>query len=150
MTGLLADKIVELGIVQEGKSIVVSVTIEEQPQEFGLSTQHPLQNQEADGTTLENLGIKIADLNSERAKQFGFKKASEGAVITYVEPGSLAFEAGVERGHLITKVNNQAVKNAEVARKALQSSSLEKGILLQMQSPHNGTSFALLKVVSGK
>lgn len=150
VTGLLAGKVVEMGIVRDGKSISISVTIEEQPQEFGLVTQHPLQNQEADGTTLENLGIKVADLNSERAGQFGYKKASDGAVITYVEPGSLAFEAGVERGHLITKVNNQEVKNAEVARKALQSGSLEKGILLQMLSPHNGTSFALLKVVSGK
>ena len=58
---------------------------------------------------------------------------SAGAVITSVEPGSLASDANLEAGTLITKVDATRVKSADEAQNALEKASLARGILLQVQ-----------------
>lgn len=145
VTELPTGKQVELRIFREGNSMTLPITIEEQPREFGITTTQPLQHDEAEGISLETLGIKVADLTKARAKQFGYTKESEGAVITYVQPGSLASEGGVERGSLILKVDNQLVRNAVDAQDAFHKGSLERGVLLQLQTPRDGISLVLLK-----
>jgi serine protease Do len=109
-----------------------------------------LQHGDAEGVSLESLGIKVADMTPERASQFGFKKDTQGAVITYVEPGSLTAEAGVEQGSLILKVDKKPVSNAQEAQAELGSVSLNRGVLLQLQTPHGGIAFVLIKSDSGK
>lgn len=145
VTDLPAGKPVELEVFRDGKSMTLSAIIEEQPREYGLATVQPSQHDDAEGIALESLGIKVADLTPERAKQFGHKKAAEGAVITFVEPGSLAAEAGVERGSLILKVDNQPVQNALAAQEVFRKGSLERGVFLQLQTPRDGINFVLLK-----
>lgn len=145
VTELQPGNSVKLAIFRDGKSMIMTAALEEQPTEFGLPTPQPLQHNKVDGISLEGLGIRVADLTPDRARQFGHMKAAEGAAITYVDPGSLAAEAGVERGSLILKVDNKPVQNAEAAREMVGKGSLERGILLQIKSPNDGISFVLLK-----
>ena len=58
---------------------------------------------------------------------------------------SLAEEAGLQRGVLIVKINNTPVSNAESARTALNEGSLERRILLEVQTPQGAIDFVLLK-----
>ena len=46
---------------------------------------------------------------------------------------------------LITRVEKQAVTTSATLVEALKGASLEKGVLLQVQSPQGGTNFVLLK-----
>ena len=46
---------------------------------------------------------------------------------------------------LITKVENKAVGTASEARAQLKKAALDRGVLLQVQSPRGGTTFVLLR-----
>ncbi|TKX31780.1 serine protease HtrA [Campylobacter estrildidarum] len=54
------------------------------------------------------LGVTISALQGETKKAY---KNQEGALITDVQKGSSADEAGLKRGDLVTRVNNKVIKN---------------------------------------
>lgn len=88
--------------------------------------------------------------SEEMAEELGYRPNLRGAAITRVEPGSLAAQAGLRRGMVITKVDNQRVTTAVAARQALEAATLARGVLLQIQTPQGGTNFVLLKSEAGQ
>lgn len=54
------------------------------------------------------LGVEVTDLNSENAKEFGVKTL-EGVVIEKVMKEGVAFEAGLRRGDVIFKINQEKI-----------------------------------------
>jgi serine protease Do len=148
VAGLPLRKPVDVTVLRDGKSRVLSITIEEQPNEFGTATapapRRPQENPET--IPLEKAGMEIADLTPEMIDELGFRKNLKGAVITSVDPGSPAHEAGLRKGMVISKVDQHVVATAQAVRRALNAANLERGALLQVQSPRGGTNFVLLKV----
>jgi hypothetical protein len=51
---------------------------------------------------------------------------------------------------LVTRVEKQAVKSADDLRDALSKAALDKGVLVQVQSPQGGLNYVLLKVPAEK
>lgn len=146
-------KSVDLTVVRDGKTIVVPVTIEEQPDDYGVSTLqrrgNKAPNEEKDeDVSVEKFGFDVADLDSDLAKSFGFKSNTEGVVITEVQPGSIASEAGLRRGVLITKINRKSVTSAKEVRNMLEKAGNGKNVLLQVQYPERlggGSGYIVLK-----
>jgi serine protease Do len=137
-------KPVELSVLRDGTKKAISVVIEEQPKNYAVARND--RDDSSDGSaSIAKTGIKLADLTPERAKELGLPEKTEGAVISEVEPQSVAAEAGLRSGLLILKVDQTHVKNVVEARKALEKGSLEKGILLQVKDPQTGTSYVMLK-----
>src|SRR5262249_30140176 len=95
--------------------------------------------------SLEKIGVTIAELTPELAKQLGFPEKTTGVVITEVEPKSVAAEAGLRSGAMILKVDQQSVTTVPEVQKAVEKCSLAKGILLQVKAPQTGISYILLK-----
>ena len=153
LQGIVADlpigKATNLDVIRDGKQKQVAVTIEEQPSEFGTAAgQTPRrrpQAEEAEPLALDKLGVEIADLTEQTAESLGYRKGTEGVVITKVQTGTPASESGLRKGMLITKVDNQKVTTAAAARRALEAGSLSRGVLLQVQTPQGGTTFVLLR-----
>jgi serine protease Do len=147
VANLPIKKAAEVGVLRDGKAVTLTVTIEEQPKELGIvaaRTPRP-SSKDADAVTVDKIGIEVADLSDELAETFGFRAGAKGVAITRVHPGSLASEAGLRRGMLITKVDNQKVTTADATRERLESANLTRGVLLQVQSPQGGINFVLLK-----
>jgi serine protease Do len=142
-------KATDLAVVRDGKARTLQVTIEEQPENFDTARdflRRPQRNpKEADSVPLDKMGMEVTDLTPEKAEQLGYKENLKGALITQVEPGSSADFAGLDRGMVIAKVGEKAVTSAAQAKEALAKESLDKGILLQVQSPQGGTSYVMLK-----
>jgi serine protease Do len=63
-----------------------------------------------DGTALSSLGLTVVPLNAALRRQFNIDEAVSGVVVTAVEPRSDAAAKGLETGHVITRVNNRAVR----------------------------------------
>lgn len=78
------------------------------------------------------LGIGVQNLTPEIAKELGVKKAS-GVVVTRVEPGSAAAEAGVQTGDVIQEVNRKPVKNVEDFFQKVEKAKDKDNILLLIQ-----------------
>jgi serine protease Do len=148
VAGLPLHKSIPLTVVRDGKAKQLSVTIEEQPGNFGLARSEPAPSRsepKENSLEVQKIGVEVADLTPQLRDEFGYKSKARGVVLTQVESGGVAWEAGLRKGMLITKINNHAVESAVAARDALQHASLHKGILLQVQSPQGGTNYVLLQ-----
>jgi serine protease Do len=63
-------------------------------------------------------GLAVQDLNPELARQLGLD-ATEGVLITSVQPGSAADEAELRRGDVILEVDRKEIRNVEGLRAQL-------------------------------
>jgi serine protease Do len=144
---------VDVTVLRDGKAMVVPVTIEEQPKDYGTTAVVPRSGEpspEKESLTIDKFGIEARDLTPEVAGQLGYKESESGALITRVEPGSVAAEAGLIRGLLVTKVDKKPVNSATALKDRLERASLEKGVLLQVESPRGGINYVILKADSSK
>lgn len=142
VAGLPIGKDVELNITRDGAAKTLSMTVEIQPEVFGTSAELP---NKAAPTALAKAGIKVQDLNAELAKELGLTAKTDGVVIMEVDADSPAGTAGLRKGMLIQKADQQAIKSVADLQKALEKGSLDKGILLKVRIPQGGTSYVLLK-----
>lgn len=87
-----------------------------------------------DGESASDLGLGITaqTLTSDIARQLGYDESIEGVVVTQVEPGSAAADAGIRPRDVITSVAGVKVKNAAGFREALEENSAERGIRMQV------------------
>jgi serine protease Do len=140
-------KPVEVGVVRDGKLLLVKVTIEEQPRDFGpLRVPAPAAaDVPRDGVAVGKLGVEAADLTPQLARSLGFKEGTKGALIVGLDRDSPAAEAGLRRGVLITKVDQKPVASVRELKEAAGAGSVEQGVLLRVQSPQTGTGYVLLK-----
>jgi serine protease Do len=66
------------------------------------------------------LGVQIDNLDSDLASSYG-RRSSQGVLITKVETGTPADKAKLQRGDIITEVNDDPVKDAQSLRLAVSS-----------------------------
>lgn len=140
----------DVNVVRDGKATALKVTIEEQPEDFGAarvpSPRVPKRN--SNSISMEKVGVEVTDMTSEMAEQLGYKAPVEGALIAGVENDSVAGQAGLQRGMVVIKVDKTAVKSAAAFREAMEKVALDKGVLLQVQSPRGGTDYVMLKATT--
>lgn len=148
VAGLPVNQATSVGVIRDGKTLTLKVTIEDQPEEFGAKGEEKpeVPGKDPETTKIDKVGIEVADLSPELTKKFGYKD-KQGVVVTSVEPGSLADNAGLRVGTLVTKVDRQAVRTATAFRTTLEKGSLDKGLLLQTLTPQGGVGYVLLRTV---
>jgi serine protease Do len=76
-----------------------------------------------------SLGLRVKDLTPQIARELGVSD-STGVVISSVQPGSAADEAGLRIHDLILEVNRQPVKNVGSYEQALKAARSDKIVLL--------------------
>ena len=69
---------------------------------------------------------------------------SEGVVVTAVEAGSAADEAGIRRGDIILEVDRKAIRNLDEYKKSIASVRKGRGVLFLVRRGDN-TLFLALK-----
>jgi len=82
------------------------------------------------------LGITVQNITPEIAKGLGLKKDT-GVVVTGVEPGSPAANAGIQTGDVIRQVNRKPVKDAEDFVQKIEKAKDQDNILLFLQRGQN-------------
>jgi serine protease Do len=155
---LTINKPVDATVVRDGKTLVLPITVEEQPENYGLVNSQPRvartqPSADNDEVTVDKVGLELTDLTSDLARRFQFREGLKGALITGVKEDSYASEAGLRESMLITKIDKKPVGSAEAAKEMLEKAPLEKGILLQVQRPQNlggGSDFIVLKAEAAK
>ena len=87
-------------------------------------------------STHKRLGITVQNLTPEIAQGLGLKKET-GVVVTQVEPGSPASDAGIQTGDVIQEVNRKPVKNVEDFVQKVEKAKDKDSILLFIQRGQN-------------
>jgi serine protease Do len=92
----------EIGYIRDGKNETTRIKVEE------LKSDQLAGNQ--NGRSNEKLGMQLQSLTPDIARQLG-SHHTKGAVVVEVAQGSLADEAGIQRGDIILEVNRQPVQS---------------------------------------
>jgi serine protease Do len=140
-------KPIDLAVVRDGKPEKLSVTIDEQPPDFGtLKAARPkMPDVIKNATEVAKIGAEATDLTPKLADGLGYKDATKGALLTDVDRDGPAALAGLGRGVLVTKVEQEAVTSVDGLKEKLAAAALDKGVMLQVRTPRGGVTYVLLK-----
>jgi len=101
-------KKVDVKVVRDGKEVVIPVTIAEMEGDPGKRGGAPDLSRE--------LGLTVQDITPELAQRFEIEN-TKGVLVTAVEGGSPAEDAGFQEGDIVRQINRQPVPNvAEFAQ----------------------------------
>jgi serine protease Do len=106
------DKTVEVDVIRKGKRKTLSVKVGEKEPDVPREERHDAPEAPSE------LGLRLQDITPELARQLGVEDET-GVVITSVEPGSPADEAGLRRRDVILEVDREAVGDSGEIRKRL-------------------------------
>ncbi len=84
----------------------------------------------------KSLGITVQNLTPEIAKGLGLKKET-GVVVTQVEPGSAAGDAGIQRGDVVREVNRKPVKDVDDFVQKVEKAKDQDHVLFLLQRGKN-------------
>ncbi len=76
-------------------------------------------------------GFKVQDITPAIAYSLGLKP-SQGVLVSYIEKDGPAEEAGLKRGDIIIKINNQVVDNADDAEIAVSDVRVEQELMIEI------------------
>ena len=106
-----------VAVTELGKEVELKVWRNDQVQTIGVnigssSPTEQLAATENDSTS-SDLGLKLANLGSEVANQYGIDEEKVGVIIVDVDPESSAAQKGLRPGDLIKRVDRVDVKSTE-------------------------------------
>jgi len=120
---------VPVNLLRDGRNQTLEVTLKELPGSEQLA--HSENSTAEDSEALK--GVAVGELDAQARQQFEVPGKVVGALITGVEPGSAAAEAGLKPGDVITEINHRPVRSAEDAVK-LTERATDKTTLLHLWS----------------
>ncbi|MGD8894680.1 MAG: Do family serine endopeptidase [Acidobacteriota bacterium] len=102
---------VELSVLRDGERKAISITLGTFPEETTLVARQD--------TERRRLGMSVRDLTPSLAQRLELPRGSRGVLITDVETGEPAEEAGLRRGDVIVSVNGTAVEGVDDFERAV-------------------------------
>jgi len=116
---------VPVEVLRNGEQKTLHATVKQLPGTEQLADN----NSSNSGDTGTLNGVGVGDLDSQTRQQFNIPKEVKGAVVTQVEPGSAAAEAGLKPGTVIEDINHHPVKSSEDAVKLTENSASKRTLL---------------------
>jgi serine protease Do len=120
-------KTVQVKLSRNGKTISKDVKIGEMEEIVTETAKAPAG---------KKLGIAVQNITPEIARALSLKDTS-GAVVTQVEPGNAAANAGIQQGDVIRQVNRKHVKDAKSLIQTIEETKSGDSILLLIQRGEN-------------
>jgi len=127
------DRRARMKVLRDKKEITLTVSVGE------------LKDEEVVASAPEKgeLGLTVQRLTPQMAESLGLDK-TEGVVVSAVEPGSAADEAGIRRGDVIMEVDRKAIRNLDEYKKAVAGIRKGRGVLFLVRRG-DSTLFLALK-----
>jgi len=122
---------VPVTLLRDGKESTLPVTVGEMKESEVVAS-----------TARGDLGLTVQPMTPEIAESLGLERA-EGLVVTRVEPGSAADEAGLREGDWITQVNRQPVKTLADYNREMARSPKNRSVLLLVRRGESSLFLAL-------
>ncbi len=119
-------------VFRMGSETTLNVTVQEMPGDFTAAMRRSAQPEDEPQGTREfnELGLEIVALGSPEAMKFSLDQSVQGVLITSVEPGSPAAQAGLQAGDVIERVGQTDVHSPEEYTAAAAEQSLDQGVVL--------------------
>jgi len=137
--------VASLQILRENHPINIPVKLAERPQRDRRPADTDEQVPQPSSARGSGLGLSVRDLDRDFADRFKLPEKMQGVVISRVEPMSPAFDAEVERGHVLLEINRHPVRSVDDYRRLTATAKAGDILTLYVYKPENDTR-ALLTV----
>ena len=129
------EKAVKVDVVRQGKSKRFSV-VTGRLEETLARDERPVPPPDTRGDGTEILGLTLSDLDKRLRNAFLIDEKVVGALVLKITPGVSAFEDGVRRGDVITRIGDTDIADAAAAIAALNTAreSGKKSVLVLLSS----------------
>jgi serine protease Do len=107
---------VEVKVLRHGKEKTFSVTLKELPDQMAKAKGE--RDEESSSTSDALDGVEVGDITPAARRQFELPGDLKGALVTRVDPESVASEKGLKPGDVIEEINRKPVANADEAVEA--------------------------------
>ena len=104
----------EVKLLRDGKEKTVKLTLRELPGDKSTASS----STDSEGSDEVLAGVGVGDLTPELRQQSKLPSHVKGAIITDINPGSAAYDAGLREGDVIQEINRKPITSAEDAVKA--------------------------------
>jgi serine protease Do len=125
-----------LQIVRDGRPMNLPIKLAERPQRdrraaAGTEDQQPQPSSQRGPA----LGISVREIDSDFASRFRLPDGTHGVIVSRVEPMSPAFDADIERGHVLLEINRQPVRSIDDYRRLTASARAGDILTLYLYKP---------------
>src|SRR5262249_18616864 len=128
---------IDLRVFHNDEPRNVTIKLGELPVKETASAETPLREKTAaPDATRPRLGIAVADLTPELARQLKIPNNIRGVIIGDVQEGSAADEAGLQLGDVVEEVNHKAVRTVNQFRSELSNPGPNPVLLLVNRDGH--------------
>lgn len=101
-------------VMRDGRPMNIPLKLAERPQRERRVASVTDQQTNPRGSLL---GLAVREVDDRTSARFGLPSESRGVVVSAIEPMSPAFDADIERGHLLLEINRQPVRSIEDFRR---------------------------------
>jgi serine protease Do len=133
-----------LHIVRDGRAMTLPVKLAERPpreNEAAAADDQPLQRYSGQPSLL---GLTVRNIDAELKQHLDLPQGTEGVVVSRVDPSGPAFDAEIERGHVLLEINRRPVRSADDFRRLM--ADVHSGDVLTLYVFRPGSGRALLTV----
>jgi serine protease Do len=111
----------KVGIIRDGKPLVIEVAIGELPEEGLKASKKP--------EVEKDFGLVVQDITPEIAKHLNLKDR-RGVIATDVVPGSPAGDADIRSGDIIKEISRKPIQNMADFKAAIRNVNIKEGIVM--------------------
>lgn len=116
---------VQIGVIRNGQPKTLKLKVTQRDDEVAMAANHEMSDE---------LGMAVANMTPQIAQALDLDADAQGVVVTQVEPGGLAYMAGIEPGNLIVNVQGEAVGNVSEFQHELKQHDLKAGVRLAIKT----------------
>ncbi|HEY7166337.1 MAG TPA: DegQ family serine endoprotease [Candidatus Binatia bacterium] len=139
-----ADLPIQVARTAPGKTVPMKILRNNKEMTLNVAVGEMKDTKEVVASTREgDLGLSVQPMTPQLADSLGVDK-TDGLVITAVEPGSAADDAGLQRGDVIVEINRHPVKSVGEFNRAVSEAGKDKSLLFLVKRGE-GTMFLALK-----
>ena len=133
-----------LSVVRDGRVQAVLVKLAERP----VREAHADASTERAPDTLRGgaLGVSVRELDRDFGERVTIPAGTHGVVVSRVDPLSPAFDAGIERGHVVIEVNRQPVRSIADYRRLTASAKTGDVFTFYLFKPESGRALQTVRV----
>ena len=91
-------------------------------------------------------GMAVRNLDDELLKHLNLAADTRGVVVSQVDPAGAAFEADIQRGHVVTEINRQPVRSVEDFKRIVGAAKSGDVLTLYIFNPGSGRALHTLKI----
>jgi serine protease Do len=140
-------------VMRAGKKVTVTVTTAKRPSEQSLmapgsTPETPRNNQPEKESKLSSLGMSVSGLTAQTAQRLQLPSNVKGVMVTKVDPGGPAYDAGIPPGSVIMRVGHTNTPTVAAFEKAINALPPGDGVVMLVNVPGpNNTRATMVRTV---